>query len=395
MNRKLITLAFIAFTFGLGLSALPAEPGQEAGVEAVGAIEPAGKPCEDDFAQWAEKWGLASEDGESGVTGEGSRASIWLTYVGYKIKVNTMGGGGFKGSFIYEPGCYGGDIRGLFTAPGEFAMVFFNWERYDGFCGFLAKGPLDLPPPLSFTGINEIGFGTGTGMLELGSTGVWFHESVNDYLVQDWVAGPGWGVNATWDPSVTYDMVGTGAVDWHLTYYGARTYPRPAHDGFQYEACFRKNSGNPDNTVALYFNGDGTMNNGLIVVFDTVGAYAAFELIGNFSYQRIGPVFDEANLFQNDTALGGENVFNMVKVNVLDSGAFDVFLNQNYVASGQATNNFSGYVGLAVYDSASADHVSCDNMTLSTVPMLKGSIPDRKFLCDEKVVEPHTLLSPN
>jgi len=359
MNKKRITLAFIACIFGLGLSAVAAEPGQQAGVEADRAIEPAGKPCEDDFAHWIEKWGLAQADG-------GSRASIWLNYAAYKIKVNTMGGGGLEGSFIDESGCRGGDIRGLFTAPGEFAMVFFNWERYDNRCGFMIKGALDLPPPLLFDGINEIGTTIISGTLELGSTGFWFHESANDLLVQDWVAGPGWWVNTLWNPSPTYDMVGTGAETWSLTYYGTRTYPRPAHSGFQYEACFRKNSGGAGYSMALYFNGDGTMDNCVIVPIAEDGHYSAWEYNGGASSSLIGWT-TAADLFMDDTNLAGENVFNMVKVSVLDDGSFDIYINEQYVASAQAQYNFSGYVGLAVYDSGSTDMVSCDNMTLAPI----------------------------
>ena len=56
---------------------------------------------------------------------------------------------------------------------------------------------------------------------------------------------------------------------------------------------------------------------------------------------------------------------------------FDIFLNENYVGSAQATANFSGYVGLAIYD-GNGDDVSCDNMTLSTIPVLKENIAGRK-----------------
>ena len=347
LKVKLITMACIVFILGLGVNTLATDLDRAPGVYL---------------------------PGENAAWGEDSRASIWLAFAGYNIKVNTLGGGAFEGSFIDQDGCAGGDIRGMFTAPGEFAMVFYNWERYDYRCGFVIKGDLNLPPPLYGTFMNEVGLGSGGATLSLTGSGVWFHESVNDGAVQDWVAGPGWGVNSSWKPTSTYDMVGTGASDWSLTYYGARTYPRPAHDGFQYEACFRKNSGNPNNTMALYFNGDGTMDNCIIIVMDTLGNYAAFEVISNLAYSRISWVFDEPNLFRDDTALGGENDFNMVKVNVSDSGAFDVFLNENYVGSAQATNHFSGYVGLAVFDSVDVDHVSCDNMTLSTIPMLKENI---------------------
>jgi hypothetical protein len=359
MNKKRITLAFIACMFGLCLSAEAAEPGQQAGVEADRMIEPAGKSCEDDFAQWIEKWGLAQTDG-------GSRASIWLNFASYKIKVNTMGGGGFEGSFIDEDDCLGGDIRGLFTAPGEFAMVFFNWERYDNRCGFLIKGALDLPPPLPFDGINEIGTTVMSGTLELGSTGLWFHESVNDGLAQDWVAGPGWWVNTVWNPSPTYDMVGTGAEAWSLAYYGKRTYPRPAHTGFHYEACFRKNAGDETYSMALYFNGDGTMDNCVFVPITADGYYSAWEMNGGASSSLL-TWRESSHLFMDDTGLTGENVFNMVKVSVLNDGSFDIYINEQYVASAQANYHFSGYVGLAVYDTVLTDIVSCDNMTLAPI----------------------------
>ena len=190
-------------------------------------------------------------------------------------------------------------------------------------------------------------------------------------------------------------MVGTGAVDWSLTYYGARTYPRPAHDGFQYEACFRKNSGDPAYNMALYFNGDGTMDNCIIAGITNVdGWYSVFEFSGGSLNILIPWTQYEPNLFSDDINVAGENVFNMVKANVHDDGSIDIYINQQYVASTQALYNFSGYVGLAIGDSSSADHVSCDNMTLSTIPITKGSIADRKFRQEGKVVDPRTALSP-
>ena len=71
----------------------------------------------------------------------------------------------------------------------------------------------------------------------------------------------------------------------------------------------------------------------------------------------------------------------------------DIYINENYVASAQAQYNLSGYVGIAIYDSAEADHVSCDNMTLSTVPMPLKSIPDRKIHQGVRVADPMQAVS--
>ena len=393
MKMKLISLACIAFLFGLSAYASEADEGWRPGVYIPGEARATGTPAEKDINQWLENWrGVFGAEALAAYSKD-ERASINLIYGSKRIKVNTMGGGAFEGSFIYEPTCNGGDIRGLFTAPGEFAMVFFNWERYDYRCGVLAKGDLDLPPPLPFTWMNEVGLGIAPGTLELGSSGVWFHESVNDYLVQDWVAvSPNWWVNTS---CVTYDMSGDGVTNWNLTYYGARTYPRPAHDGFQYEACFRKNSGNGTSAMALYFNGDTTMNNCIWVSITAVdGYYSAYETIGGSAYNLIPWTQYEPNLFVDDASVAGENVFNMMKVNVYDNGIFDIYINEQYVASAQSFSNLYGYVGLTIADIGDGDHVSCDNMTLSTVPLLKGSIADRKIHQGVRVADPMQAVSP-
>ena len=396
MKIKLITVACIAFLFGLSMHASETVPGKMPGAYIPGETGATETPAEKDIDQWLEYWSaLFGEEAVRAASKDG-RATIPLTNGSRRIKVNTMGGGAFEGTFIFEPTCYGGDIRGLFTAPGEFAIVYFNGARYDYYCGNLAKGDLDLPPPLSYTWLNEVGLMTGTGTLEVDSAGVWFHESVNDYLVQDWVAvSPNWAVNAGAYPSPSYDMSGDGVTLWNVAYYGARTYPRPAHDGFQYEACFRKNSGNGTSSMALYFNGDGTMDNCIWVGITAVdGYYSVFEKSGGTLYVLIHWTQYEPNLFVDDSNVAGENVINMVKVNVHDDGLFDIYINEQYVASAQALYNFSGYVGLTIADIGDGDDVSCDNMTLSTVPMLKESFADRKIYQGVRIDDPMYSVSP-
>jgi len=304
---------------------------------------------------------------------EGSRAPFWLTDGSFRYKIETIRGvsGAFWGTCIDEAACAGGDMRALFTLQGEFAISIFNMGRYDNHCGWISKGPLNLPPPLYMTWMNEFGTSSGGLTLVWDSADAWFHESVNDEQVQDWVAGPEWWIPYNWQPSFTYDMHGTGANAWNLTYYSANTYPGDGDMGFQYEVSLRKNSGGPTNTMGLYFNGDGTMNNGVVVGITSQGAYIVFEISGGTEYILSNWINDEAHLFQDDPGITSENVFNTIKVNVLNNGVFDIFFNQQYVTTIQAAFNMGGYVGIVVYDSISADHVSCDDMTVSTVPLLK------------------------
>jgi len=396
MKQKLLAMMCIAFLSGLSVHASEAVPErmlgeynpQEAGAHRT--------PTQGEIDQWIANWSHVFGEEAIRAASKGERDTIPLTD-GYKqIKVNTMGGGAFEGTFIYEPTCKGGDIRGLFTAPGEFAMVLFNWVRYDNHCGVLFKGDLDLPPPLSYNYIIEAGLTTGTGALEVSTPGVWFHESVNDSQVQDWIeVSTNWQVNVSWNPSITYDMAGDGVTLWNLTYFGARTYPRPAHDGFQYEACFRKNSGGPTTAMALYFNGDGTMDNCIWVSITSVdGYYSAYEKIGGTIYELIPWTMHEPNLFVDDDGVAGENVFNMVKVNVYDNGLFNIYINGQYVAAAQSFDNLSGYVGLVIADNGSEDHVSCDNMTLSTETYPKESIADRKIRRGVRIADPMRAVSP-
>ena len=124
------------------------------------------------------------------------------------------------------------------------------------------------------------------------------------------------------------------------------------------------------------------------------GWSSAWERSGGTEYNLIPWASDQAHLFQDDSNLAGENVFNMVKVNVYDDGVFDIYINEEYVASTQAQYNLSGYIGIAIFDNSfDEDHVSCDNMTLSTVPLPRKSIPDRKIHQGVRVADPMQAVS--
>jgi len=320
---------------------------------------------------------------------EGSRAPFYLSDGILRYKIETISGatGTFWGTVINEPLCHGGDIRAVFTLQGDLAISLFNIGRYDERCGGLIKGPLDLPPPLSVDWINEIGTMQVPISLVWDTADAWFHESVNDTQVQGWVPGPNWGIHGAWEPSPTYDMEATGAGAWSVTYYSTHTYPRPGDDGFQYEASFRKNHGSSTVTMGLYFNGDGTMNNCVVVGINARGDYLAFEMIGGaVNHLTGGWILDEPALFRDDPFLAGANVFNMVKVEVTTNGIFNIYINERYLPAAQASSNLSGYVGLAIYDSTAVDHVSCDNMTLSTFEWPKEHFSDRKVQKSTSIV---------
>lgn len=311
----------------------------------------------------------------------GSDANVWMTDGQKRIHVTTSPpgpqGNPAVGTFVDEYGCWGGDVYG-FAWGGKFALEFGNWTRYDNHCNFLTKGSIAMPLPMNHDWMNEIGFAVGTAQFMPDVPDIWFHESVNDGAVQGWVITSGnWFVNPWWNESMTYDAQGVGSNTWMLTYYLPQVYPAPGDYGYQYEACFRKNFGNYFNSMALYFNGDGTMNNGIIVCITTDGSWSAWEEIGGVEWNLIPWSGPEPCLFQDDLGLGCENVWNMIKVSVWDNGYFDIFFNEQYVGSAAAQANFGGHVGLAVYDSDAADHVSCDNMTVSTVPLEWDNIVER------------------
>jgi hypothetical protein len=283
----------------------------------------------------------------------------------YRLDVSN---GKIVGTCIDESGCHGGDIRGLYTAPGEFAMAAYNLGRYDygpgPVRGFLLKGTLHLPPATAAL-IWEDTPVTSTVTLNYDVDDAWFHESVNDMGVQGWVAvGPQWVIVYGYGPSTSYDYAGTGIFAWSDTYYTTYTYPRPGDSGYQYEALLRKTEGSTSTAMTLYFNTDMTLNNGITVQITADGRYSAWEWIGGVPSMLIGWT-PHPHLFIDDAAEDGANVWNLVKVNVEADGTFDIYLNDEYAASAQATTRLSGYVGLRVYDSG-PDWVSCDNMTVST-----------------------------
>lgn len=285
----------------------------------------------------------------------------------YRIEVS---GGKITGTLIDELRCHGGDIRGLYTAPGEFAMTSYNLARHQYslvssyVSDFLLKGALHLPP-VTVQKIVEIGTAASTVTLDYDVDDAWFHESINDGGAQGWIpVGPQWMVAYAWGTSPSYSMVGIGINDWSDTYYMNCTYPRPGDSGYQYEACYRKVSGSNSTAIGHYFNTDGTVNNGVSVSISASGYYSAWEWIGGIAYNLIPWTFDE-NLLIDDAGQGGWNASNMIKVDVAANGLFDILINDHYVASAQATSNLSGYVGIRIYDGG-PDWVSCDNMTVST-----------------------------
>ncbi|KPL08983.1 hypothetical protein AMJ71_07605 [candidate division TA06 bacterium SM1_40] len=285
----------------------------------------------------------------------------------YRYKIDVTGGK-ITGTCIDEPWCHGGDIRGLYEQPGEFAIVAYNLGRYDynnfPVTGFLLKGALHYPPATAER-IWEFTPATSTVTLDYDVADAWFHESVNDGGVQGWVAvGPQWMIAVGFGPSPSYDYIGTGINDWSDTYYTTYTYPRPGDAGYQYEALLRKTSGSNSSAMALYFNTDMTLNNGVSVQIAATGRCSAWEWVGGTPYMLIGWT-DSPHLYKDDTAQDGANAWNLVKVNVEADGTFDIYFNEEYAASAQASTNLSGYVGFRIYDS-NWDWVSCDNMTLST-----------------------------
>lgn len=292
---------------------------------------------------------------------------LLLTDGTYRYKIDVTGGK-IVGTCIDELQCHGGDIRGLYTAPGEFAMVAYNLGRYDygpgPVRGFLLKGALHLPPATAEL-IWEDTPVTDTVTLDYDVADAWFHESVNDFGVQGWVAvGPQWMIQYGVGPSTSYDMIGIGTGDWSDTYYTTYTYPRPGDSGYQYEACFRKVEGYTGAAMALRFNTDMSMDNGIAVHIAANGQYSVWEYVGGTAYMVIGWT-DHPNLYRDDAAQDGKNATNKVHVNFETSGTYNIYINDNWVANAEATTNFSGYVGLSIYD-LDWDWVSCDNMTVST-----------------------------
>jgi hypothetical protein len=299
-----------------------------------------------------------------------------LTDGTYRYNIDVTGGK-ITGTCIDEPYCHGGDIRGLYTQPGEFAMAAYNLGRYDyqnfPVRGFLLKGSLHYPPATAQRIWEETPV-ISTVTLNYDVADAWFHESVNDGGVQGWVpVGPQWFVAIGFGPSPSYDYIGTGINNWSDTYYTTYTYPRPGDSGYQYEALFRKTSGSSGAAMALYFNTDMTLNNGVSVQIAANGMYSAWEWIGSTPYMLIGWT-DHRHLFRDDPAQDGANAWNLVKVNVDADGTFHIFLNDEGVGSAQASTNLSGYVGIRVYDGAQ-DWVSCDNMTVSTESYYGDIVP--------------------
>jgi hypothetical protein len=286
----------------------------------------------------------------------------------YRIEVS---GGKITGTLIDELRCYGGDIRGLYSAPGEFTMTAYNLARHEYslvtsyVSDFLLKGALHLPP-VTVQKIVEIGTAVSTVTLNYDVDDAWFHESVNDGGVQGWVpVGPQWMISYTQgSTSPGYSMIGIGINNWSDTYYMNCTYPRPGDSGYQYEACYRKVSGSNGTAIGHYFNTDGTVNNGVSVSISASGYYGAWEWVGGSAYTLIPWTLDK-NLLIDNAGQDGWNASNMIKVEVAANGVFDIFINDHYVASAQAISNLSGYVGIRIYDGG-PDWVSCDNMTVST-----------------------------
>jgi len=189
------------------------------------------------------------------------------------------------------------------------------------------------------------------GEVHVGSwnTGNWlWTEDFGDGVADNWVDdGSGcWSVSGG-----VYEMNGTGANTYRWSYYNT------SYSDFTYQADFKKVSGDQTFNMAIAFRSNASQSNSYFFGHTASGWYLVWKYVG-------GSLTMLQDWTQSAYLNTGFGAWNRLKV-VCKGSLLTFYINDVQVASVVDTSFSSGYVGLRIYDSASADVVHIDNVRLS------------------------------